>query len=150
MVMTSHILVRSIDETVPATLSPKLVDGLLRKELGYAGPVVTDDLEMNGVAKHWRPAQISVMAAKAGCDLLASCRSHDAQVEAIESLIRALETGAIPFAAAEAADKRIRDLKERFLGSYRDPDPKQARLAAEAGEHRALAEEIAARSGITT
>jgi beta-N-acetylhexosaminidase len=149
MVMASHLLVRAIDETVPATLSPKLVDGLLRKELGYSGLVVTDDLDMKAVAKHWQPAQISVMAAKAGCDLLAFCRSHDAQVEAMESLIRALEGGEIPFAASEAAEKRVRGLKERFLASYRDPDVEQARLAAGAGEHRALAEEIAASSGMT-
>jgi beta-N-acetylhexosaminidase len=149
MVMTSHILVPSIDETLPATLSPRLVDGVLRKELGYARTVVTDDLEMKAVAKHWPPARTSVMAAAAGCDLLASCGSHDAQVEAMESLIRALEAGEIPFAAAEAADKRVRQLKERFLGSYRDPDPGEARLAAGAGEHRALAEEIASRAGIT-
>ncbi len=147
-VMASHLLVREIDDTLPATLSPKVVKGLLRKELGYAGVVVTDALEMKALANHWTPAQISVMAAKAGCDLLALCSGHDAQVEAMESLIRALEAGEIPFKEAEAAEGRVRALKERFLTGYRDPDPREAREAAGRGEYRALAETIAARSGI--
>jgi len=148
-VMVSHLLVREIDDALPATLSRKIVTGLLREELGYSGVVVTDALEMKALAKHWTPAQISVLATKAGCDLLALCSGHDAQVEAMESLIRALEAGEIPFKEAEAADSRVRALKERFLAGTHDPDPKRARQAAGRGEHRALAESIAVRSGIS-
>ena len=147
-VMTSHLLVREIDDTLPATLSRRIVTGLLREELGYRGVVVTDALEMKALAKHWTPAQISVRAAQAGCDLLALCSGHDAQVEAMEGLIRALEAGEVPFKEAEAADGRVRALKERFLAGYQDPDPRLAREAAGRGEHRALAEAIAVRSGI--
>jgi beta-N-acetylhexosaminidase len=147
MVMSAHLLVRELDDALPATLSPGIVGGLLRKELGFGGVAVTDDLDMQGVAKHWTPAQLSVMAARAGCDLLCFCRSHDAQVEGSEGLIRAVEADEIPFQQTEAAEKRVRALKDRFLLGYRDPDPKQARLAAGRGDHRALADEIAARSG---
>jgi beta-N-acetylhexosaminidase len=147
-VMASHLLVRELDDALPATLSPKLVNGLLRKDLGYAGAVVTDALEMDALAKRWTPAQIAVLAAKAGCDLLAICRGHDAQFEMMESLIRACESGEIPFKEAEAAEGRVRALKERFLAGYRDPDPKEARQAAGRREYRALADEVAVRSGI--
>jgi beta-N-acetylhexosaminidase len=147
-VMTSHILLRRVDDTVPATLSRSVVDGMLRRELGFAGAIVTDDLAMGAVAKHWTPAQIGVLAARAGCDLLELCKGHDAQVEMVEAVVRALESGEIPFREAEAAEGRVRALKERFLVGYRDPDPKEAREAAGRSEHRALAEEIAARSGI--
>ncbi len=148
LVMTAHILVRELDEAVPATLSPKVAGDLLRKQLGFGGVSVTDDLEMRAVAARWSPSRLSVMAAKAGCDLLCFCRSHDAQVEGIEGLVRALEMGEIPFKQAEAAENRLRALKDRFLLGLRDPDPLQARLAAGRGEHRALAERIAAQSGI--
>ena len=50
-VMASHLLVREIDDALPATLSPRVVTGLLREELGYAGVVVTDALEMKAVAE---------------------------------------------------------------------------------------------------
>ena len=148
-VMASHLLVREIDDALPATLSPEDRDG---SPAGGArvhrGVVVTDALEMKALAKHWTPAQISVLAAQAGCDLLALCSGHDAQVEAMEGLIRALEAGEVPFKEAEAADGRVRALKERFLAGYQDPDPRLARQAAGRGEHRALAETIAVRSGI--
>jgi beta-N-acetylhexosaminidase len=147
-VMASHLLVREVDDALPATLSRTVVTGLLRGEMGYAGVVVTDALEMGALAKHWTPARISVLAAGAGCDLLAFCRGHDAQVEAIEGLIRAIEAGEIPFKELDASGSRVRALKERFLADYRDPDPREARQAAGRGEHRALAEAIAAGSGI--
>jgi beta-N-acetylhexosaminidase len=147
-VMTSHILVREIDDARPATLSPRIVTDLLRKDLGFVGAVVTDDLAMGAVAKRWTPARIAVLAAQAGCDLLELCKGHDAQVEMIEALVRAVESGEVPFREAEAAEGRVRALKERFLAGYRDPDPRQAREAAGRAEHRALAETIAARSGV--
>ena len=148
MVMSAHVLVREIDDKAPGTLSRKIVSGLLRQELGFSGVTVSDDLDMKAIAKHWKPGQVSVMAAKAGCDLLCFCRDHAAQVEGIEGLIRALEADEIPFKETEAAEKRLRALKDRFLAGYRDPDPKQARLAAGRGEHRALAEQVAERSGL--
>jgi beta-N-acetylhexosaminidase len=149
MVMSAHVLVREVDDRRPGTLSPAVVKGLLRRDLGFAGVVPTDDLDMKGVAGRWRPGPIAVMAAQAGCDLLCFCRDHDAQVEGIEGLIRATESGEVPFREAEAAEARIRELKERFLAGYRDPDPKEARAAAGRFEHRALAERIAERSGLT-
>ena len=148
MIMTAHVLVRELDDSVPATLSPRVVGALLRKELGYSGVVVADDLEMKAIAKGWGPKRASVMAAKASCDVIGVGKNHDAQVEAIEALIRAAESGEVSFAEMEAADGRVRRLKETFLADYRDPDPRRARMAAGAAEHRAVAEEIAARSGI--
>ena len=147
-VMTSHVLVRELDDALPATLSPALVTGLLRGELGYDGVVVSDDLEMQALAKRWRPGQIALLGARAGLDLLAFCKSHDAQVEGIEAVVRACESGELPFKQQEAADARVRALKERFLSGYLDPDPKQARIAAEDPRHRALAEQIGAASGL--
>lgn len=148
-VMISHHVVRELDDALPASLSPELVDGLLRKDLGFRGAVVTDDLDMGAVASRWKPGAIAVMAAKAGCDLLAFCRSHDAQVAGIEGLIRALEAGEIDFKTSEAAEARVRALKDQFLSGYRDPDPREARAAAGRAEHRALADEIVARAGIS-
>ena len=147
-VITSHVLFPELDESLPASLSAPLTTGLLREELGFGGVVVTDDLEMKAVAARWSPAQIAVLAARAGADILAFCRDHDGQVSAIEGLIRAVEAEEIAFKQMEAAQGRVRQLQERFLGEYRDPDPKQARLAAGRGEARALAESIASGSGL--
>jgi beta-N-acetylhexosaminidase len=147
-VITSHVLFRELDETLPASLSAPLTRGLLRDDLGFDGVVVTDDLEMKAVAKRWTPAEIAVRAAKAGADILAFCRNHDGQVAAMEGLIREVEADEISFKQMEAAGGRVKRLQKRFLAGYRDPDPKTAREAAGRGEHRALAEEIVQVSGL--
>ena len=147
-VMTAHVLVPELDETLPATLSPRIVEPLLRGRMKYDGVVVTDDMEMKAVAKGWGAGEAAVLAALAGCDLLAICRTPAAQVEAVEALVRAQESDRIASKDMESAVARLRRLKERFLLPYHDPDPRQARLAAGASEGKRLAEEIAERSGL--
>lgn len=147
-VMTAHVLVRELDDAVPATLSRRILSELLRGEMKYTGVIVADDLDMKAVAKRWRPAEAAVRAALAGCDILPVCVGHDAQAEAIEGVVRALEEETIPYQQMEDSLSRIRRLKERFTLPYRDPDPGQARLAAGAGERWALSREIAERAGL--
>jgi beta-N-acetylhexosaminidase len=148
-VMTGHVLVREIDDRLPASLSPEVTGGLLRGELGYAGVIVSDDLDMKAVSARWGAGDAAVLAAKAGCDLLLSCRDHDAQAAAVEALVRALEGEEIAWKEMEASCGRIRALKERFLLPHRDPNPKDARLAAGGATSRALAREIADRGGVS-
>jgi beta-N-acetylhexosaminidase len=148
-IMTAHVVVRSLDEGLPATLSPRVVDALLRQEMKYGGVIVSDDLEMKAVAERWGVGPSAVKAAQAGCDLLPVCSSVDAQVEAIESVIRALEAETVSWSAMDDACARIRRLKETFLLPYRPPDPKAARAAAGSGERSGLAREIMDRAGMT-
>jgi len=147
-VITSHVLFPELDEDLPASLSAPLTTGLLREELGFEGVVVTDDLEMKAVARRWSPAEIAVKAAHAGGDILAFGRDPDGQVAAMEGLVRAVEAEEVAFSEMEAAERRVRRLQERFLAGYRDPSPAEAREAAGRGEHRDLAERIAADSGL--
>lgn len=148
-IMTAHVLVRELDDSVPATLSPRVVGGLLRKEMRYEGVIVSDDLEMKAIASHWSVGEGAVKAAQAGCDLLPVCTSVDAQVEAMESVIRALEMEALPWSAMDDACARIRRLKEKYLLPYRAPDPRAARAAAGAAERAGLSREIMDRAGMT-
>jgi len=147
-VMTAHVLVRELDDRLPATLSPRVVAGLLRKDLKYDGVVVSDDLEMKAVAGHWGVGPSAVLAAQAGCDVLPVCASADAQVEALEAVVRALESEDIPWTEMDESCLRIRRLKERFLLPYKPPDARAARQAAGAGERWALAREIADQGGV--
>lgn len=147
-IMTAHVLVRELDDKLPATLSPRVIDGLLRKDMKYDGVVVSDDLEMKAVAKHWPPAQAAVLAAQAGCDILPYRADHEAQVQAMEGLIRAFEAEEISQTMMDDSSDRVKALKERFLLPYVDPDPRQARQAAGTGERWALAREIAERAGV--
>jgi beta-N-acetylhexosaminidase len=147
-VMTAHLVVRELDETLPATLSARVLGGLLREELKFGGVVFTDDMDMKAVAKHWPAEESAVLAAKAGCDVLSFCADHDSQVHALEGLVRAQESEQISTTAMDDACERVKRLKERFVLPYVAPDPKQARLAAGIGEHWALSREIAERAGV--
>jgi beta-N-acetylhexosaminidase len=148
-IMTAHVVVRELDPDVPATLSPAIIDALLRQQMGYGGVIVSDDLEMKAVAAHWKPADAAVRAVRAGCDVLPVCASADAQVEAIEGVVRAYESEELRFADMDAADQRVRALKRRFLLPYADPDPREARRAAGGEERLVLAREIASGGGFT-
>jgi beta-N-acetylhexosaminidase len=148
-IMTAHVLVRELDDAVPATLSPRVVGGLLRQEMGYDGVIVSDDLEMKAVATHWGVGPGAVKAAQAGCDLLPVCSSPDAQVAAIESVIHGLEAEAVSWTSMDDACARIRRLKEKYLLPYRPPDPRAARAAAGAGDRAGLTREIVDRAGMT-
>ncbi|HET8644687.1 MAG TPA: beta-N-acetylhexosaminidase [Vicinamibacteria bacterium] len=145
--MTAHVIVRELDDTVPATLSPRIVQGLLRDELRFEGVIFTDDMEMKAVSERWGYAAAAVMAMNAGCDALPVCASHDAQVTAMEALIRAVEGGQLPWARLDDAYMRVRRLKHRFVLPYPPPDPRQARQAAGAGEWSAVAQAISTRGG---
>jgi beta-N-acetylhexosaminidase len=116
--------------------------------MDYGGVIVTDDLEMKGVANTWRSGEAVSLAVAAGCDLVTVSKTPDAQVEAAEALVRLIESAPAPLLVGADSNDRIRRLKERFLLPYADPDPKAARQAAGVGERQALAQEIAERSGI--
>jgi beta-N-acetylhexosaminidase len=117
--------------------------------MGFEGVIVSDDLEMKAVAAHWKPADAAVRAVRAGCDILPVCASADAQVEAIEGVVRALESEELRFTEMDASLQRVRALKRRFLLPYVDPDPREARRAAGGEERVMLAREIASAGGFT-
>lgn len=143
-IMTAHILIPSLDAAVPATLSPKIVDGLLKRQLGYDGLVLSDDLEMKAISGRYGMAEATVMAISAGCDAVLMCgENQDAQARAIEAVIRAVEEGTVPLKRAEDALARHRRVKERFL-VRRPPLLSGSALRSVLGrdEHQAVAAEM--------
>jgi hypothetical protein len=93
-IMTAHVLVPALDPDLPATLSRKVVDGVLKKAMGFEGLVISDDLGMKAVAEAWPLPEAMVASLRAGCDAVLLCNStQDEQVEAFEAVIHALEDG---------------------------------------------------------
>ena len=83
MVMTGHITMDEIDPGVPATLSEKVVTGLLRGELGWDGVVITDSFIMAAIAENYDEADAAVMAVNAGCDIILGPADPDAVAAAL-------------------------------------------------------------------
>jgi beta-N-acetylhexosaminidase len=112
------VLVPSLDEQNPATLSKTIVQGLLREELGFEGAILSDDLEMKAIAKTYSVPDAAVGAIAAGCDGLLVC-SGDVEVQAamLEALVHAVEEEKVPYKRLEDALVRHRRTKERFLAA---------------------------------
>ena len=117
-VMTAHVLVPSLDELRPATLSPAVVRQLLREELGFGGVILSDDLEMKAVSARYAVPDAAIAAINAGCDGLLICSGNvDLQASTLEALVHAVEEGRISYKRLEDALARLRRAKERFLGA---------------------------------
>jgi beta-N-acetylhexosaminidase len=116
-IMTAHILVPSLDDERPATLSPRVVHTILREELNFNGVILSDDLEMKAIAKTYAVPDAAVQAIAAGCDGVLVC-SGDVEMQAavLEALVHAAEDGRIPYKRLDDALARSRRAKERFLG----------------------------------
>jgi beta-N-acetylhexosaminidase len=145
--MTAHVLVPSIDEQRPATLSTRIVTGILRNELKFDGVVFSDDLDMKAVARDYPAPDAAVFAIEAGCDGALICSGdHQAQAAACEALVHAVEEERLPLRRVEDALRRQQRAKERFLGASVAARPltgRALRTALGREEHQAVAAEMA-------
>ncbi|MDQ2798884.1 MAG: hypothetical protein M3Y13_04485, partial [Armatimonadota bacterium] len=114
-IMTSHILFPALDPIFPATLSPAILTELLRQEMGFDGLIITDDLEMKGVADQWGAAQAAVRAVQAGADILLCCHTWQTQIAIRDAVREAVESGHVPLARIDASLARIAQAKARWV-----------------------------------
>jgi len=116
MVMVGHAHYPALQgsEPRPATLSREVVTGILRAKVGYRGVALTDDLEMGAVDQHRPAGEVALEALEAGNDLVMFCKSWERIEEAHRAIARALKTGGLSPARADAALSRILSLKERL------------------------------------
>ena len=146
-IMTAHVLVPSLDDKRPATLSRHIVNEILRDELKFEGVILSDDLEMKAVAAEYAVPDSAVLAIEAGCDGILICSGDtDTQAAALEALVHAVEGDRLRLARVEDALKRQRRAKERFLTSTVGARPVAARLLRDTlgrDDHRAIAGEMA-------
>jgi beta-N-acetylhexosaminidase len=110
-VMTAHIVVTALDDARPATLSPAILQTLLREELGFAGVCFTDCLEMAAIANGIGTARGAAAAIAAGADV--ALVSHDLAlaVAARDAIVAAVRTGEIPIARLHEAAARVAALR---------------------------------------
>lgn len=152
-VMTTHAAFPALDpDGRPATLSPPILRDLLRTQMGFDGPIVTDSLLMAAVrATHDDPGDQAVALLKAGVDCVLDPSDP---VAVVEGLVRAVERGTLPAAHIEAAFERVWRLKTRLAARF-GPDvfvaPERYVPRSEVGsaDHQALAASVAQRA-VTT
>ena len=114
MVMVTHILNPQLDTKLPTSLSPNVVTGLLRDQLGFKGVIISDTLWMGGISNTYSLAQAAVLAVKAGIDLILGPRGLSDTQSMITGLKQAVQSGQISMDKINASVQRILELKLKY------------------------------------
>lgn len=144
-VMVSHLSVPSLDSLgVPASLSRPMIEGVLRREMGFRGLVVTDAMEMQGVTRKYSPGEATVRAIRAGIDILLIPPDEDV---AISAIVKGVRDGVITLEQINGSVRRILAAKKR-LGLDRERLVNIDQIPEKVGTraNRGLAKEIARES----
>ncbi len=148
VIMPAHITFPGLDPTpgLPATLSEKIISGLLKKDLGFKGLVLCDDLEMSAITNSYGScAQAAVKSLSAGTDIVMIAHTYKQQLSVCQELKRTIENKIIPLARLDEAVTAVLVLKKRLYDSFSlekvlvDP----ARIKVNKEKNKALALNIA-------
>ena len=144
-IMTAHIAVPALaPPDLPATLSPAILTDLLRRQLGFTGLVVTDALEMGGIAKGYSSGEASVRALEAGADTLLMPTDPD---QAINAVMAAIASGRLTRQRIETSVLKILAAKEKVgLDRKRFVDVEAIGDVIDSPEANEKAQEIADRA----
>jgi beta-N-acetylhexosaminidase len=140
-VMSAHIALPRIEtDNLPATLSPKMLTGVLRGELGFKGVIFTDALNMRGVAAHYPEGEAAVRALKAGADILLYPPSVELAFKAVK---RAVETGDVKESRLDESIRRILAAKQTLgLDKHHVADMNRLMQVLGSTEHQQIAQAI--------
>jgi len=118
-IMSSHALYPALDPDRPATLSAKILNGLLRDDLNFQGLIITDDLEMGAISRGGGVVDGAVEAFQAGADILLICANQQLVVKSMERMRTMLVTGEIPLERFRESLDRVALAKARYLKTTR-------------------------------
>lgn len=140
--MTAHVLFRSLDREYPATLSHKIITGMLRHELRYQGVVFGDDMEMKAVTDNFDPEQAVTLAVRAGLDVLMYCHDLSKAVSAFDFIVREAEKDRPLRDKIEESYKRIKRLKARSLRAFKGAAEEELTVRLAQLDHQSLVSKV--------
>ena len=140
-IMTTHILFTAIDSDYPATLSYKILTGLLRNDLGFEGMIVTDGMEMQAITNYYGSLEAPVLAILAGADMLCYTTLTGAAT-AIDAIKAAYDSGRITKERIEESVLRIL-LKKKKYNLFDEYLPKEGYNSYSTKDHEDLNLELA-------
>jgi beta-N-acetylhexosaminidase len=141
-IMTAHMSFPKLDHDKSATLSRKILQDRLRKDLRFKGLIFSDDLDMGAIHKKYSSEEAVFLSVEAGCDHVLMCHSWDDIEPAWKALVKAFQDGVLPQKRLEESWSRIEDAKRRFLKDYREADFNEADKIIGCSEHLDVAESI--------
>lgn len=112
--MTAHIVYPQLDPEHPATLSRKILGGILREQWGYDGVVITDSLVMKAIHDRYGHHRAAVLTLQGGADMAMALGSRDDQAAALQAIAEAQQSGALTAERIAQAQARLDALAARF------------------------------------
>jgi beta-N-acetylhexosaminidase len=140
--MTAHVLYRALDPELPATLSHKIITGLLRQQLDYDGVVFSDDMEMRAISDNDRQEEAVALCARAGVDVMLFCHDLPRAIHAFEFLCSECDKDATVRSRVEKSYKRITQLKQAFLEGFTGVEADQLEKRLARLNHQGIVDEI--------
>jgi len=141
MIMTAHIFLPEIDAEFPASLSRKLLNGILRGA-EFNGVILADDLAMAAIAKTWIPPESAVLTFQAGSDMALLCHDWMLVKPAVERLSLARSRGEFDDAEWQSSHKRIERLQQKLKSTDQAPP---ALEVVGCKEHQTIVKDIRSR-----
>lgn len=114
VIMVSHILLQSIDSENPATMSKKIISNILRNEMNFDGVVISDDMTMAAIMDNYDIGEASVKAINAGVDIILVCHGYDNEMQVLNSISEAVNSGEITEERLNESVYRILSLKNKY------------------------------------
>jgi len=113
-IMTAHVVYTALDAELPATLSEKIVTGILRDKMGYKGIIAGDDMDMKAIADRWGDAEAARLALKAGVDVLLVCHESPRRQTVYDAVLREVADGELDDAGIKSRIERILAAKSKI------------------------------------
>ncbi len=112
--MITHVQFTALEPDYPSTLSPRIIQGLLREKIGFAGVASTDCMEMGAITKQYGPGESAVLAALAGANIILFSHTRAYQEAAYDAVLDAANTGRLPIDQIDFAVEKVQVMKAEF------------------------------------
>ncbi len=139
-IMTAHIIAKALDETMPATMSKTIIDGLLRQEMGFNNVVISDDLDMKAVADNYSLRDIIEKSLLASVDMFIIGNNWEKSEEAIAITQDLINKNDAIKEKVMLSLERIRALRSRYIGAPLAPSLEYAQSLVRCVPHLDLVE----------
>ncbi|OCT13992.1 hypothetical protein A8709_00165 [Paenibacillus pectinilyticus] len=126
-IMVAHILLPKIDTKYPASMSKAIMTDLLRKEMGFQGLIMTDDMTMGAIAENYEMAEAAVKSVLAGSNVVMVGHDPNKAIAVLAALRTAVQSGRIPMATIDQSVAQVNKLKSKYQltdTTVKVPDPK--------------------------
>jgi beta-N-acetylhexosaminidase len=145
-IMTAHVVYKSWDAYLPATLSSAILKNILRGKMGFQGVIISDDLGMAAVSETMPWDEVPVQALGAGVDLLLICHQRERQEQAYARILSAVQGGSLPETLVDRAVARTHTFKSRLHHLLQNVVTPAPLACIGSPEHLALAASIVGQS----